>query len=92
MDAFYPFIRRPLLPVQPRSRLITPVAKYSRMLPIELDSPAQRHGNFDQREPLSPQVAEEQPSVAPVLLQTSHHETPPAEQHADAEGHLDLYI
>lgn len=92
MDAFYPFIRRPLLPAQPRSRLITPVAKYTRMLPILLDSPAQQHGQLDLVEPLSPQVVQEHPGAVPGLLQTSHHETPPAEQHADAEGHLDLYI
>jgi len=93
MDAFYPFIRRPLLPAQPRSRLITPVGKYTSMQPIRPDRPEHLYRPADLPEFTSqPSDIEARASADPVLLQTSHPETPAAEQHADAEGHLDLYI
>lgn len=92
MDIFYPFITRPLLPAQPRKKLITPVGRYTRMLPVQ--SERQQHADWPA---VSVPEQLQQPVVAgaptePTLLQTSHHETPPADQHADADGHLDLYI
>lgn len=97
MDVFYPLMPRPLLPGEPHRRLIGPVSKYTRIMPVH---PNREHESSwqvvyaardAQQERGADQSAGHKVSE-PELLQTSHHETPEAEQHADADGHLDLYI
>jgi hypothetical protein len=95
MDVFYPFVLRPLLPGEPRRQLIGPVTKYTRIMPVHPNREYQSSWQVvlaarDARQ--HDNAAKHTQSDQPELLQTSHPETPAAEQHADAEGHLDLYI
>jgi len=94
MDAFYPFVSKPLLPGEPRRRLIAPVSKYTRIMPLHPNREFQRNGQVD--EIAADAQHEHGPShhaqTQPKLLQTSHAETPVEDQHVDADGHLDLYV
>jgi hypothetical protein len=105
MDVFYPLMPRPLLPGEPRRKLIGPVSKYTRIMPVhpnrEHESSwqvvyatrdARQQHSVDHSAEHGVDHSAEQSASEPQLLQTSHHETPAADQHADADGHLDLYV
>lgn len=105
MDAIFPYLQRNNLAVESSQRLIEPVSKYTRFSPDEhghhheiwqyrvscqqqASQQQQQHHQQQQQANANaqPQQATEQ------YLPTSHAVTPEAEQHADADGHLDIYI
>ncbi len=100
MDILFPYLPRNAPPAEPTKRLIEPVSKYARFTPHDQDSqqrvgwqqhkPQQQGSGQSQQEQDSGQPAAEEPTHH--YLPTSHPETPETEQHADADGHLDIYI
>lgn len=100
MDAIFPYLVRRTPAAEPSQRLIEPVTKYTRFSPDEHGHHheiwqyriSERHEQSRQQQQ---QPQQEQPQAQPVephYLQTSHAVTPEAEQHADADGHLDIYV
>jgi len=96
MDAFYPFMVRPFQPAEPGGKLIAPVSRYVRISRDEHHHYARMGWRAYQQQPNSQEYFQEgsqqQTDAEPTLRQTTHAETPEAEQHADADGHLDIYI
>jgi len=103
MDAIFPYLVRRTSAAEPSQRLIEPVTKYTRFSPDEHGHHheiwqyriSERHQQSRQQQ--SPQQQpQQQPQQAasdePQYLPTSHAVTPEAEQHADADGHLDIYV
>ena len=100
MDAIFPYLVRRTPAAEPSQRLIEPVTKYTRFSPDEHGHHheiwqyriSERHEQSRQQQQ---QPQQEQPQAQPAephYLQTSHAVTPEAEQHADADGHLDIYV
>lgn len=101
MDAFYPYITRTnTQPAEHPIRLIVPVLKYER---IHADTSTDKKIRVGWQEPKQrqqqPQQDAQQHSGATTsieqelhLIPTSHAVTPDADLHADAEGHLDIYV
>lgn len=106
MDAIFPYLVRNNTAVELSQRLIEPVSKYTRFSPDESGhhheiwhyrvsfqqqaSQQQQHPQHSKPEP-QPESHTLQASEE-AYLPTSHAVTPEAEQHADADGHLDIYI
>lgn len=103
MDAIFPYLVRRTPAAEPSQRLIEPVTKYTRFSPDEHGHHheiwqyriSERHPQSQQQQQ-SQQQPEQQPQQTkpgePQYLPTSHAVTPEAEQHADADGHLDIYV
>lgn len=96
MDAFYPFMVRPFQPAEPGGKLISPVSRYVRISRDEHHHYARMGWRAYQQRANSQEGSQDgsqqHPDAEPTLLQTTHAETPEAEQHPDADGHLDIYI
>ncbi len=106
MDAIFPYLVRRTPAAEPSQRLIEPVTKYTRFSPDEHGHHheiwqyriSERHEQSRQQqhspEQQDPQQQSQQQSkpVEPQYLPTSHAVTPEDEQHADADGHLDIYV
>lgn len=107
MDVLFPYLPRVMnQPVDHAARLILPVAKYERIHAEPSSEQRQRVGMRDPRqyqqpeeqppEQQSEQQAEQQQTTQltqePQLLPTGHAVTPEQDQHADADGHLDIYV
>ncbi len=106
MDAIFPYLVRRTPAAEPSQRLIEPVTKYTRFSPDEHGHHheiwqyriSERHEQSRQQqhspEQQDPQQQSQQQSkpAKPQYLPTSHTVTPEAEQHADADGHLDIYV
>ena len=106
MDAIFPYLARAKpadLAGPAHSELISPVMKYTRIAGEQKQQHQHRIGWQDptrqgsarrQQQQQSDTAPELKGSVAeePHWLQTGHVVTPEAEQHTDAEGHLDIYI
>lgn len=103
MDAIFPYLVRRTPAAEPSQHLIEPVTKYTRFSPDEHGHHheiwqyriSERHEQSRQQQH-SQQQAEQNPQqtkpAEPQYLPTSHAVTPEAEQHADADGHLDIYV
>lgn len=107
MDAIFPYLVRRTPAAEPSQRLIEPVTKYTRFSPDEHGHHheiwqyriSERHEQSRQQQHPQ-QQSEQQPQQAPQqtmpaepqYLPTSHAVTPEDEQHADADGHLDIYV
>ncbi|WP_031571880.1 hypothetical protein [Rheinheimera texasensis] len=103
MDAIFPYLVRRTPAAEPSQRLIEPVTKYTRFSP---DEHGHHHEIWQYRisgrqeqsrqQQQSQQQSEQQPQQTkpgePQYLPTSHAVTPEADQHADADGHLDIYV
>ena len=101
MDAFYPYITRTNThPAEHPIRLILPVLKYERIhadtstdkkIRVGWQEPKKRqqqpHQNTQQGSGTTESIEQEL-----HLIPTSHAVTPDADLHADAEGHLDIYV
>ncbi len=105
MDAIFPYLVRRTPAAEPSQRLIEPVTKYTRFSPDEHGHHheiwqyriSERHEQSRQQqhspEQQDPQQSQQQSKPAePQYLPTSHAVTPEDEQHADADGHLDIYV
>jgi TFIIF-interacting CTD phosphatase-like protein len=106
MDAIFPYLVRRTPAAEPSQRLIEPVTKYTRFSPDEHGHHheiwqyriSERHEQSRQQqhspEQQDPQQQSQQQSkpAEPQYLPTSHAVTPEDEQHADADGHLDIYV
>ncbi len=101
MDAFYPYITRTnTQPAEHSTRLIVPVLKYER---IHADTSTDKKIRVGWQEPKKRQQQSQQDTQQHSgvsesieqelhLIPTSHAVTPDADLHADAEGHLDIYV
>lgn len=105
MDAIFPYLVRRTPAAEPSQRLIEPVTKYTRFSPDEHGHHheiwqyriSERHEQSRQQQhspqQQDPQQGQQQSMPAEShYLPTSHAVTPEAEQHADADGHLDIYV
>lgn len=106
MDAIFPYLIRNTPAAEPSQRLIEPVTKYTRFSPDEHGHHheiwqyriSERHEQSRQQQQSTQQQSAQQQSpqqaapAEPHYLPTSHAVTPEAEQHADADGHLDIYV
>lgn len=106
MDAIFPYLIRRTPAAEPSQRLIEPVTKYTRFSPDEHGHHheiwqyriSERHEQSRQQQQSPQQQSSQQQSpqqaalAEPHYLPTSHAVTPEAEQHADVDGHLDIYI
>lgn len=102
MDAIFPYLVRNKSAAELSQRLIEPVSKYARFSPDEHGHHHEiwQYRVSEQYQQSQQQQKQQQPdkqaqSPAPSesqYLPTSHAVTPEAEQHADADGHLDIYI
>ncbi len=87
MDALYPFLPR-LHPEEAKPQpLIAPVGRYVTIAGLDTSVP-HRVGWQDSKKKRQ-QNPEQQVSHAP---EGGHETTPEAEQHVDAQGHLDIYV
>ncbi len=103
MDAIFPYLIRRTPAAEPSQHLIGPVTKYTRFSPDEHGHHheiwqyriSERHEQSRQQQHPQ-QQSEQQPQQTapdePQYLPTSHAVTPEDEQHADADGHLDIYV
>lgn len=100
MDALYPYLQR-ATPASPAPfSLISPVIKYSRIANEDKQQHQQRIGwrlpsrqqQASSHQHADPHQTQAEPEIEKPLLATCHAVTPEALQHADAEGHLDIYI
>jgi hypothetical protein len=102
MDAIYPFLARAKpadLAEHVHNELISPVMKYTRIAGEQKQQHQHRIGWQDpaRRQQQRQQSAHSNDDKTPVepeshWLACGHAVTPEAEQHADEEGHLDIYI
>lgn len=106
MDAIFPYLTRAKpadLAGSAHTELISPVMKYTRIAGEQKQQHQHRIGWQDPTRQDSARRQQQQQSGAaaepevPVVeeshwLQTGHVVTPEADQHADKEGHLDIYI
>lgn len=106
MDAIFPYLARAKpadLAGPANSELISPVMKYTRIAGeqkqqhqhrIGWQDPARQGSARRQQQQQSDAAAEPEVPVGAEShwLQTGHVVTPEADQHADKEGHLDIYI
>lgn len=106
MDAIFPYLVRRTPAAEPSQRLIEPVTKYTRFSPDEHghhheiwqyriserhEQSRQQQHSPEQQEPQQQSQQQSKPAE-PQYLPTSHAVTPEDEQHADADGHLDIYV
>lgn len=107
MDAFYPYITRTnTQPVETATRLILPVSKYQRIhaeigndkkFRVGWQEPKQQRQQTPEQQSANQQNPEPQAEPQTIeqelhLIPTSHSVTPDAQAHADADGHLDIYV
>ncbi|WP_306517907.1 hypothetical protein [Rheinheimera sp.] len=108
MDVLFPYLPRVMnQPVDSSGRLILPVAKYERIHAEPSSEQRQRVGMRDPRQYQQPdeqqppeqksehqseQQQSSQQTQETQLLPTGHAVTPEQDQHADADGHLDIYV
>ncbi len=105
MDAIFPFLARAKpadLAGAEHSELISPVMKYTRIAGEQKQQHQHRIGWQDpfrrgaarrqQQQSEADSETKPQAEADSHWLQTGHVVTPEAEQHADAQGHLDIYI
>lgn len=107
MDVLFPYLPRVMnQPVDHATRLILPVAKYERIHAEPSSEKRHRVGMRDPRQYQQPEERQPeqqakqqteqqqilQQTLEPQLLPTGHAVTPEQDQHADAEGHLDIYV
>lgn len=107
MDAIFPYLIRRTPAAEPSQHLIEPVTKYTRFSPdehghhheiwqyriSERHEQSRQQQHSQQQAAQNPQRPPQQTMPAePQYLPTSHAVTPEAEQHADADGHLDIYV
>lgn len=87
MDALYPFLPR-LHPEEAKQQpLITPVGRYVTI--SGLDTAVPHRVGWQEPKKKRQQSAQQQASHAP---DGGHETTPEADQHVDAQGHLDIYV
>lgn len=106
MDAIFPYLVRRTPAAEPSQRLIEPVTKFTRFSPDEHghhreiwqyriserhEQSRQQQHSPEQQEPQQQSQQQLKPAE-PQYLPTSHAVTPEDEQHADADGHLDIYV
>ena len=108
MDAIFPYLIRNTPAAEPSQRLIEPVSKYARFSPdadghhheiwqyriSEKYPQSQQKQSQQQSQQQQTSLAQsaEAATTETHYLPTSHAVTPEADQHADADGHLDIYI
>lgn len=103
MDAIFPYLVRNTPAAEPSQRLIEPVRKYTRFSPDEhghhheiwqyrISEQRAQSEQKKQQQHQPEQAPEPDQASEPHYLQTCHASTPESEQHADADGHLDIYI
>lgn len=87
MDALYPFLPR-LHPEDAKQQpLIAPVGRYVSI--AGLDPTVPHRVGWQEPKKKRQQATPQQSSHAP---DGGHETTPEAEQHVDAQGHLDIYV
>lgn len=103
MDAIFPYLVRRTPAAEPSQHLIEPVTKYTRFSPDEhghhheiwqyrISERQEQSRQRQHSQPQSEQHPQQTEPAEPQYLPTSHAVTPEAEQHADADGHLDIYV
>ena len=100
LDAIFPFLIRRTPSAEPSQRLIEPVSKYARFSPDEHGHHheiwqyriSERYQQSQQQQQNSAKPQQPPETKETHYLPTSHAVTPEADQHVDADGHLDIYI
>jgi len=100
MDAIFPYLVRRTPAAEPSQRLIEPVTKYTRFSPDEHGHHheiwqyriSERYQQSQQQQQNSAKPQQPPETKETHYLPTSHAVTPEADQHVDADGHLDIYI
>jgi len=101
LDAIFPYLIRRTPSAEPSQRLIEPVSKYARFSPDEHGHHheiwqyriSERYQQSQQQQQQQSAKPQQPPEIEEThYLPTSHAVTPEADQHVDADGHLDIYI